>query len=515
MKQLAVRRSRSLRLAVLAIAALVVAITGPLLTTSQDAGAEDLDIYYLPWVPNGEVVHGTGPWYGKLSFQNMSDQLCAIRINVGLQGSWIKTAQLSITAGAARTISAGSLAVPKPGAPIRLEAYCPIVASVKMVTPDVNGSPWSDGASVVTGYTGIAHDDVNASLATGTSGWYLPIVQTNSNWNSIIRVANLSEIEAVDARINLYPAGNQLGDDGVVLAIDKKIGLGQIAQIDLLAELGVADWVGFAEVTTSGPAGILVSRLKPGTSTALTNIAIAGDPMSGSGLYHLAAPLLFTAYNGWNTGINLANVSDQTATVSIKYFKTAGEMVNEEQLEMQPRSMTYIYTPGNVQQEGFVGSALIESDVPLAAAIDEVKYETSEGISYIAGAIGQTDAAIPVAFRENPPGGQHDNSGINIHNMNQTESQTVSIQLVGSTGQSILPSPMILAMPPGGNNYVYLPFLDIPEGTVASVRITTEDPQGFVALSNDVNYAVSGDGSVVFLAAGGAGYYRLQSVPQP
>ena len=106
--------------------------------------------------------------------------------------------------------------------------------------------------------------------------------------------------------------------------------------------------------------------------------------------------------------------------------------------------------------------------------------------------------------------GMHDNSGINIQNLNPNESQTVEIRLITNVGVEVLPEPFLLTMPPGGNNFVYLPNLaGVPAGTVAAARITSQDPFGFVALSNDVNYAVPGDGSVTFMAAGEIGYYRL------
>ena len=153
--------------------------------------------------------------------------------------------------------------------------------------------------------------------------------------------------------------------------------------------------------------------------------------------------------------------------------------------------------------------ALEACRVPVIAAIDEVKYETIEGLSYIASGVAQTDAAIPMVFRENLDDGPHDNSGINVSNLNLDAPQDVHITLVDKTGAEILDQPIVLTLPAGGSNYIYLPFIDtIPPGTLASVRITSSDPAGFVAISNDINYVVIGDGSVVFSAGGTSGYYR-------
>ncbi len=471
--------------------------------------------FFFPWVPNGEEVNSLGPWYGKLSFQNLDDQTCAVSIYIGRTGSWLKVAQLSVAAGSSRTISANSLAIPSPGAPVRLEAFCPVTASLKMVTPDSRRSPWSDGATTVSGYTGLSSSDVRAAeSADGSSIWYLPIVQTNSDWNSVIRVTNFKQTGGADVRLRFYSADNISGESGAVAEVERTLAPGVSAAIDVLEEVGTEGWVGFVQIVGDGPIGAYTLRSKPAARMAITNMATSGVPEPEADQYLLAAPLLFTAYNGWNTGINLANLGDEQADITIRYFEVAGGLAREVELQLPPHTMRYIYTPNNVDEEGFVGSAMIESNQPITAAIDEVKYETVEAISYIASSVGQVDAAIPVTFREDPLNGRHDNSGINIQNMNPDNPQTVEIQLITNTGQSVLEQPFLLTLPAGGNNFVYFPSWDaIPPGTVAAARITSQDPLGFVALSNDVNYAVSGDGSVTFMASGEAGYYRLLGSP--
>lgn len=519
MKRQATLRSPLVRLTITIALAITTVLSGVVTPPAQAQPASETT-FYFPWVPNGDDVNGQGPWYGKLSFQNLSDGSCSIIIYIGRTGSWTRTAQLSIPGGASRSISSSSLAVPRPGAPIRIEAFCPMTASVKLVTPDVNDAPWSDGAHVITGYTGLSNADLATVSQSGAARWYLPIVQTNSGWNSFIRLANLEPNGPIDYVVRLYSSNNPLGADGVVAEIPGSLAIGTTTQIDVLHEIQIPDWVGFAEIQTTGAAGAYVLRAKPSTSMALINVASAADPTVSGEQFRVAAPLLFTAFNGWNTGINIANVADAEATATIRYFVTAGEMVREEQVVIPARSMTYLYTPAQVEQEEFVGSAVIESDYPIVAAIDEVKYESGDGISYVGSTVGQTLAAIPVTFRSDPANGRHDNSGINIHNLNPDAEQTVEIQFIRSSGEVILDEPIRLTMPPGGNNFIYLPQIDgIPQGTVAAAKITSPDEIGFVALSNDVNYSVAGDGSVTFMAAGEAGYYRVLAaqfaVPEP
>jgi hypothetical protein len=470
-------------------------------------------VVYLPWVPNGETIDGIGPWYGILSFQNLSDDSCSITVYVAAadNGTWTNTAQISLTGGAVRSVRASGIAVPVPGAALRIQAICPIAASLKQTTPSVGDQPWSDGAAGVTGYTALAQADVDASRATTTSAWFLPIAQTNSDWNTFIRVSNLSTFGSTDATVEFYPAGNAAGTDGVALTLTTRLSVAETWTIDTLGVLGQAGWVGYVRITANREVGVLATRSKPEANLTLTNVAIAADAAQAGQNFVSGAPLLFNAYNGWNTGINLANVSDAVATVTVEYYPVGEAKQRQDVLTLAPRSMQYIYTPGNVTQDGFVGSATILSDAPVVAAVDEVKYEATEGISYIAGSAAQLDAAVPTVFREDPLNGRHDNSGLNIANLNHEAAQTVLVQLYSSTGDAILDEPMTLTLPAGGNNFVYLPYLDgVADGTNASARVTTSDPAGVAVISNDVNYAVTGDGSLVLVGSGMAGFYHVQ-----
>lgn len=474
--------------------------------------AQAQNIVYLPWVANNETIGGTGPWYSDLAFQNLAEYSCALSVYVGRSGEWSKSAQLSLTPGSSRSVSSRSLAVPSPGAPMRFEASCPIAATVKLYSPEIDQSPWSDGARIISGYTGLGWSDVAAARATSTSSWVLPIVQTNSGWNTYMTVANLASAGAADVTVELYRSGNTAGGAGATATIQRSIGTGETWNIDALSIIGEEGWVGFARISSSKATGVIARRLKPSAGMGLTNVAVAVDEAAGAVGHRSLAPLLFNAYNGWNTGINIANPSDSPANVTLQYHVAGGGMLREDSLTIAPRAMEYVYTPGNVQEEGFVGSATILSDVAIVAAIDEVKYETTEGLSYMASSLPQKDAAIPVVFREDPGNGLNDNSGINIANLDPDADITVAVELVTTTGQPVLPEPISVTVPKGGNTFVYVPFVEgVEPGTVAAVRLWTDSDAGFVAISNDINYTVAGDGSVVFSATGLRGYYLVQS----
>src|SRR5215208_6769299 len=93
-------------------------------TLPRHARAETT-IAYFPWVASGEMIDGTGPWYGLVSFQNLNGANCATKLYVSQGASWSVGAQFSVSAGGTRSISAKSMNVPSPGGPVRIEAQCP------------------------------------------------------------------------------------------------------------------------------------------------------------------------------------------------------------------------------------------------------------------------------------------------------------------------------------------------------------------------------------------------------
>lgn len=496
---------------------LIVALLGllPALASTARAQPTGPHIVYLPWVSNGEAIGDQGPWYSVLSFQNLSDDACTLQVFQASDGLWQNLGQLSMLERESRSTPAGTLGIATPGAPLRFQSTCEIAVTVKQYTPNLVRPPWADGAQVVTGYTALGEPDVAAASATQSSAWFLPIVQTNSDWNTFIRVANLSETTDADVTIEIYPSGNSEGADGVILTLSQLVGVAETRTIDLLAALGGSGFVGFARITANEDIGVVARRVKPSAAMAITNVAIAADAGGAEGNYRTAASLLFNAYNGWNTGITMANGTDQVAVVTLQYYPAGGAMLRQESIVIAARSMHYIYTPGNVEQAGFVGGATILSNVPIVAAVDEVKYETGEALSYMVSGVSQHMAAIPIVFHEDAPSDRNDNSGISIVNLDPLNQQTVLLRIWARNGTELLDLPIAVQMPPAGNNFVYIPFVDeVAPGTIGAVTLESESAAGFVAISNNINYAVEGDGSVVFSASGNGGVYFVP-VPAP
>ena len=199
---------------------------------------------------------------------------------------------------------------------------------------------------------------------------------------------------------------------------------GHTQTIDMLDALGSSGFIGFARVTSDGNIAAMVQREKASTGMAMINLASSYASGEASiqtvGPNALQAPIIFNAYNGWNTGINLANPNDSIANVTISY---PGSGRDDDVLSISPFSSDYVYTPSTApNQTGFTGSAIISSDVPVAAAVDEVKYSSDDAISYIAVPAVDSTVAVPLVFKQSQDGLLSDNSGINISNAGDSTS---------------------------------------------------------------------------------------------
>ncbi|MCM8750721.1 hypothetical protein NET02_16410, partial [Thermomicrobiaceae bacterium CFH 74404] len=109
-------------------------------------------------------------------------------------------------------------------------------------------------------------------------------------------------------------------------------------------------------------------------------LTLIPQPRVDTGAYAKYGPLVFENFNGWNTGITFANLSDSASnTVTVSFYNQAGQLVSSEQRVLQPRAVEYVYRPAtaDVGTGGPVGDlqqVVVEGTAPLAAAADSVKY---------------------------------------------------------------------------------------------------------------------------------------------
>lgn len=391
--------------------------------------------------------------------------------------------------------------------------------------------------------------------------WILPIVQTNTGWDTVLHVTNVSGGSNVGVNAYFYAASGQGVGGPSSQLFSENLASGSTISYDLMADGGFPAGV-VGSVWIDADAGVVASvdRVKPATDMALTNVA---QPRNDNTFNYFKtfginpttkyAPLVFRDYNNWNTGLNVANLSSNTNEVTISYHNYSDNSSSTETISIPPRAMEYVYRPGSGSDAGLsvgnISAAVISGTDPIAVAVDEVKYtgttqDVGQAMSYPAqegvfagfaydtgqfpaltdllGGLGRVvynaDLSLPLMQNGNHSTGMGDFSGINLFNADADNGVTAWVQFLDSSGLPVAPTtganerelPFKLSMPALGSaivytgNYSELPAPFVGSAVVGAVYPTVESANEarvtgpLVAVSNNVNYAVNGDGSAVY-----------------
>ncbi|HEU5424352.1 MAG TPA: DUF4815 domain-containing protein [Nitrolancea sp.] len=340
-------------------------------------------------------------------------------------------------------------------------------------------------AKTVDGYTAVTTDGLGKTI-------YLPIVQRNNNWESIIHVSN-PNAAATTVTLDLTVAVNQSTGGNVTRSWT--VGAGQTQTIDL-ASLVNSGWIGSAKLSAPDSITALVDRVKPSTNMALINVA---EPMGSQTVY---APLVFRGYQNWKTGINLVDISGQSNKVTITYYRQDGTPLLSSNVTLPANGMNFVYVPEEAAAgENFLGSASLSGQGAFLVTLDEVKYTTTEAMSYLVTDTSQLPAAgdmlaLPL-IQKGDASGAGDTSGINLFNPADASIQ-FTVTYFDTTGKQVATFNGALA-PHQGQTLYTLDQGNLPAGFQGSAVIAVTGGTGsLAAVSNNVNYAVAGDGSSVF-----------------
>jgi hypothetical protein len=366
--------------------------------------------------------------------------------------------------------------------------------------------------------------------------WYLPIVQTNCGpggcWDSMIRVANVSGQNA-SVEIRFFPADDGSGSLATGFQIQGLVNGGDTWHVNL-GDLVPDGWVGSAHIYSDGQVFAMVDRYKVGYNMWITNTGSSADyenlaqVENAQQRYVLFAPHVLLDYFGWNTGINVANLANVDNNVSIQYFNMLGNATQVLNQRLAAHGMTYFYDPSinaqNISEQdvttdpnaGVVGSALIWSDEPVAAAIDATKYPETDptggvdlfqATSYSATQNVFNWQAVPLIQKGSPIDGMGDTSGINIMNPNAA-AVTANVYFVNPSGFNAQNFGVSSVTIPGfANGFVYSLWQNnLPNGFTGAAQVVASQP--VAAVSANVNYEVDGDGSAIFNAFNPCGLYR-------
>ncbi len=463
---------------VLVASAFAVALTPAGADTPSYSGTEWV---VFPWVPNGEDLNGTGPWYATVTIQNLEDE--TINVSTGSLAGGGSSFSTTISGKSSKTLPADQLGVGSPGGPLAISANfqtpqyieiedgenIPVPPKISAVMKQVSPTPSPSGAGTneshvsVDGHTAIPAQDIawgpNSTFCQDIAGddgcnnvaafnmgqpeggfdgtSYLPIVQTNDGWNSVLHVSNIDASSSSAAAVTLkFFATDQQGifsSEMTAIEFTEYLDPGETLTFDMAERNFPENWVGSAWIVSDYTMATSVNRVKPETDMVVTNTAapsiraitaidgfsqfdgdITNDPgvddnnaddtnaemlevetehfHNDNGRYEMFGPLVFRDYNGWNTGISVVNLSEQTADIDVQFFGSGGgASVYQDSLTVSPMGQDFVYIPNNPELHGndsFVGSVKLSSDTAFHAAIDQIKYANGQAMSYIATAAG-------------------------------------------------------------------------------------------------------------------------------
>jgi hypothetical protein len=370
---------------------------------------------------------------------------------------------------------------------------------------------------------------------------YFPIVQTNCGpggcWNTILRIANFGIDRNAAVTVRFFPADDGSGSLQTGFQLQALVNAGQVWDINL-ADYVPEGWVGSAQVFTDDAVSGIADRFKVNTGMWITNTAsnaqaesfwqFPGGPANAP--FVLFAPDVRMDWNGWNTGIDVANTIDADNHVWIQYFGNNGNAPLAQDNTLHAQGMTYFYNPSDPSEDDcqqpatdpnsgcdFIGGAVILSEAPVAVAVDGVKYfgnDANVGQAFSYSAIGNvfTDQAAPLVQKGNPANGMGATSGINFLNPN-AQATTVTTTWINPSGFSASNfAPSIVWVPGYSTGFVYTMFHhNLPNGFYGSALVTSDLP--IAATTADVDYQVQFDGTVVWNLYNPCGFFRQSGYP--
>ncbi len=373
-------------------------------------------------------------------------------------------------------------------------------------------------------------------------GLYIPIVQTNVGpggaWDTRVTVANFGVDANAGVELRFFP-NNGDGSGSLQTGWQQSvlISVGAVYQITL-SDYVPEGWTGNVHILSDDLIGAIADRYKVGTDMWLTNIGslstfevgqFSYGPMKQyaqggfyypfAGQYALFAPLVYMDYNGWNTGFSVSNLVETDNNVNIQYVHN-GNAIQVVTQRLAPHGMLTAYRPSQPDQDqnqqnpmyDQVAGALILSDYPVAAAVDAVKYfgndnNVGQAMTYNATANLSLAQAFPLVQKGNPATGMGATSGLSMLNPLpiQNSIKVLWLNQSGYNASNFGISTLIVPAQSIGIAYTMTQH-NLPNGYYGSAVAHANLP--FVAVTANVDYQVTGDGSVVWNGYNPCGLFR-------
>jgi hypothetical protein len=366
-----------------------------------------------------------------------------------------------------------------------------VIQSAQPVTAVVNRANLASGTPMLDG-------ELRAAQAGASSGSFPALNTATANqmtipvtfggyrsYRTTISVQNTG-IAPGSYTVSLFPTGSTTP----AATISRLIPPMAASRVRLGQEFGVpADFIGTAVVMGNAGATLVAAS----ETLNETNGMLMSYAGFGAGANTVNTPLLFKNYNGWVSGAQVVNMSVSSITVNATVYQrdSAISFGLGTRTLLPNESYTY-YLPAITEiADGFVGSAVFSASGPIAVVVQEINEERVAGMAYSGFGAGTANISVPVISHDY----QAWDTGIQVQNLGSAEA-VVNVTYYLAGGRTVVEAALITA---GGSETFYQPANpNLPAETIGAAIVTSNSGQPIVAIVNEVNYGVTGDGSMVY-----------------
>jgi hypothetical protein len=232
----------------------------------------------------------------------------------------------------------------------------------------------------------------------------LPLAFKDYNgWNTGLQIQNLGAQQTVQVQY--------IGDAGTRVETLSLVPLGSYTLYPVGATRLTGSFAGSVVVQSEN--GQPVAVVATHANVAGAAMAYAGSPSGGAQLF---APLVFSRYHGWSSGLRLFNLTPTAAAATVGYKGTGlGPSEAFENTTIPGLRALTLYQPSQSQlPEGFVGSASVVAGPGsyLSGVVSKVKAGAQVAMIYSAGRSGGPLVAVPSVSKSEDGW----NTGIQVQN---------------------------------------------------------------------------------------------------
>jgi hypothetical protein len=366
-----------------------------------------------------------------------------------------------------------------------------VVQSSQPVTAIVNRINLAGSMTLTDGELHTAQANASSGslpvFSTGTAN-QMTIPVTFGNYRSYRTTISIQNTGTAPGNytVSLYPTGITTP----AATVSRLVAPMAASRVRLGQEIGVpADFIGTAVITGTSGATLVAASETINESNGML-MSYAGF---AAGANVVNTPLLFKNYNGWVSGAQVVNMSVGTITVNATiYQRDSAISFGLGTRTLLPNESHTYYLPALAElPDNFVGSGVFTASGAIAVVVQEINEGRVAGMAYSGFGSGTANISVPVVYKD----WNSWDSGIQVQNLGSSDAVVnVTYHLPG--GQSVLEAALIAA---GNSETFYQPANpNLAAGTSGAATVTSNGGQPIVAIVNQVNYAASGDGSMVY-----------------